>query len=66
MILFDVDGGCGSIFLTDAMNAGRIAIGCKVFLENLGTKGTVSEGIVKDGLGSTKQITLRERRLLRQ
>src|SRR5689334_12688460 len=26
-IVFDIDRGCGSIFLTDAMNAGRITIG---------------------------------------
>ncbi len=65
-IVFDIDRGCGSIFLTDAMNAGRIAIGGKVFFENLWTKGTVPKGILENGLGSTEQIALRERLLLCQ
>src|SRR5262249_4496096 len=63
-IVLDIDGCCGSIFLTDAMNAGGIAKGYKVLVENLCAKGTVSEGILENGLGSAKQIVLWEWLLL--
>jgi len=55
-IVFDIDRCRGSILFTDAVHAGRIAIGCKVFFENLWPKGTAPEGILEDGLGSAEQI----------
>src|SRR5580658_6870975 len=65
-IVFDINRRRGSILLADSMNAGRITIGGNVFLKNLAAEGTVSEGIIEDGLGRAEQIALRERGLLRQ
>src|ERR1700735_1825961 len=65
-IVLDVDCCRSAIFLTDSMNASRIEIGRDVFFENLRAERTLSEGITKDSLGSTEQIALGQRLLLRQ
>src|SRR5580692_9340511 len=57
-IVFDINRRRGSILLADSMNAGRITIGGNVFLKNLAAEGTVSEGIIEDGLGRAEQIAL--------
>ena len=55
-IMFDIDRGCGSILLTDCMNAGRIAMRVEAlfFPENLGAERTLSEGVREDGLRSAE------------
>src|SRR5258705_12048952 len=65
-VVLDIDRRRRSIFLTDSVNAGRIAIGWNVFFENIWAEGTMSERVIEDGLGRTEQIALRERLLLRQ
>src|SRR5580704_15824930 len=65
-IVLDVNRCRGSIFLADAMNAGWIAVSRDIIIENLGTEGTVPEGVIERGLRRTEQIALRERRCLRQ
>src|ERR1700756_1049391 len=65
-IMFDIDRCRGSILFTDAVHAGWVAIGCKVFFADLRPKGTAPEGILEDGPGGAEQIALRERLLLRE
>src|SRR5258707_4237539 len=65
-IVFNIDRCRGSIFLTDSMNAGRIAVSRNILLDNLSPEGTVSKGVMEDGLRRAEQIALRERGFLRQ
>ena len=65
-VVFDIDGCRGSIFLADSMNAGRIAIGGDLFLENFRAEGTLPEGVMEHCLGSTEQIALWKGLALRQ
>src|SRR6266481_9089957 len=47
-IVFDINRCRGSIFLTDSMNAGRIAVSRNILIENLSPEGTVSKAVMED------------------
>ena len=49
-IVFDINRCRGAILLADSMNPGRIAVSRDIFVENLCSEGTVSEGVIKDRL----------------